>query len=705
MKKFTRFIAGVLLATTLVPMSAYAEEDVLTLYGVRRYNHSGGSNGLYSIEVKEGAQPEIQWYDGDMIGNGGAVYADGTLYVLTYLDMMGTFYFGYQICNVETRTYDYIIPEGMVARRDVAGCLTYDPSTDMVYAVCLADQTGENFDLCTMDTSNGIKTHLVRLERRIFTLASTTDGQIYGVGDDGVLYKINKFDGKLTAVGPTGLIPTADQTAVIDYKTNVMYWAAYTEEGGGLYTTDIETGKTTEVTHFDDGWQFTGLFLKQVAQKPTAPLAVGSLKAVFEGASLNGKVEFKLPTKDTAGDNLTEDIEYAVYLDGAVLSSGTGKAGEKVSAPVSVSQAGSYRFVVTTTYNEVTGSAANVGLWVGMDTPRAVTDCKVSVDGDEVTTTWDLPERGIHNGFVDHSAVRYKIIRGPEDVVINPDFDGTVFVESVVRDGVYPVMYSITPYIGELVGEAVISEWKLVGESFVPPFEIDFEDPFNSLVVDIVDANKDYSTWYWDEKAMAMSCRWPISEDRKRDDWMITAAVSLKEGETYEIGANVASEGKWNYGEQKYEDVFGGELGMFIGREQTVDAMTTQLLDYEVVESIDYELRKASYVAPETGLYYIGIHVIGGIERGNIYHTQVQSIEVSPVSAGIESVESDSYKFTANAVADGIAICNPAGASVTVVSLDGRTVASTSEVSAVVNVRPGIYIVNSKGKSVKVAVK
>ncbi|MDE5554040.1 MAG: hypothetical protein K2J10_02525, partial [Muribaculaceae bacterium] len=684
MKKLFRFISGVILAATLAPLALHAE-DTVTLYGVRRYNFSGGSNGLYSIEAKEDAQPEIYWYDGDMLGNGGAVYADGSLYVLSFYDYYGEIHWGYQVCNVDNRTYDYRYPEGLDLITNVAACLTYDPSTDVVYAVCLGDDTGTNFDLCTMDTEIGSKTHLFRLERRIFTLASTAEGQIYGVGDDGVLYKINKYDGTMTEVGDTGLIPNADQTAVIDYKTNVMYWAAYTEEGGGLYTTDIETGETTLLSFFEDGWQFTGLFIKQTAQNPLAPLAVEGLKAVFDGASLAGNLEFKLPSKNTSGDKLTENVKYSVYLDGVELASGNGTPGAKVSAPVSVSEAGTYRFVVTTKNGEngeIRGASTNITLWVGMDTPRAVTNCNISVEGDEVTTTWTLPERGIHNGYVDHSAVRYKIIRGPEDILITPDYDGTIFTESVPREGVYPVMYSITPFIGDLVGEAVITDWKLVGDNFVPPCIIDFTDPFNSLVVEIFDANNDRASWYWDDRAEAMACMWPISNDRQRDDWLITAPIYLNENEIYDITAVVASEGKWNYPEQKYDDIFAGELGVFIGREPNAGAMTTKLIDYEIVESIDYEFREASYEAHETGLYYVGLHVIGGIESGNIYNTLLRSISVIQNTTGIEDVNSDASDFSAFAIDGGIAITNPSGVNVTVVTLDGRTVADTSEVSA-----------------------
>ncbi len=705
MNQFLRFVlAALVMAGSMVSSVSAGESESLTLYGVRRYNISGGYNGLYSIEVKSGAQPQLEWSDGDMIGNGGAVYADGTLYVLTWLSFWGDVFWGYQICDVEKHTYTYDYPEGLQTRNDVAACLTYDPSTDIIYAVCLGDETGLNFDLCTMDRSNGKKDHLFRLPRRIFTLASTAAGDIYGVADDGVLYQINKYNGELTTIGSTGLIPSADQSAVIDYETNVMYWSAVTENGNGLYTTDITTGETTLVSFYEDGWQFTGLFLKQVAKSSSAPLGVENLTPAFEGASLTGNLEFVLPTKDSSDNELTSVVEYSVMLDGEVLAAGSGNPGSEVIAEVTVPVAGSCRFVVTTSCDGVSGMAANIELWVGMDTPQAVTDITLSVDGDVVTTTWELPERGVHGGFVDHSKVRYMIDRGPEDECITDNYEGTSFSETLHFDGVYIVMYRITPYIGDLVGEEVISDWVRVGDHFVPPCTIDFSDPFNSLIVDVIDANNDRATWHYDLDHNAMACEWPISNDFKRDDWMITVPVSLTGDNTYEIGAEVASEGKWDYEGQTYVDTYAGEFAIYIGHEPYVGAMTSQIVGYEIVESMDYQHRKAPYLAPETGLYYIGLHLRGGIDRGNVYNALVRSISVSAGTTAIESADKD-VQFSAVSVDSGIVVFNPATETVRVVSLDGRVVATTSASSEELTLNKGIYIVTAGSKSVKVAVK
>ncbi|MDE6368662.1 MAG: hypothetical protein K2K94_05435, partial [Muribaculaceae bacterium] len=155
----------------------------------------------------------------------------------------------------------------------------------------------------------------------------------------------------------------------------------------------------------------------------------------------------------------------------------------------------------------------------------------------------------------------------------------------------------------------------------------------------------------------------------------------------------------------KYDDIFAGELGVFIGREPNIGGMTTQLIDYEVVESTNFEYRQASYEAPEAGIYYIGVHLIGGIDRGNIYDALVRSISVVPTTAGIENVNSDASEVTAVAVDGGIAIANPSAANVTVVALDGCIVASTSEVATTIPLSKGLYIVTCNSKSVKVAVK
>lgn len=686
-----------------------ADSASVTLYGVKNYSEQGAENGLYSVKAEPGAQPELYWADGDMMGNAGVVYTDdGTLYVLTSMDMFGQIFWSYLICDVKNKTYDYLLADDLDLDYvfDTTATMTYDPESDTIYAVCLADYTGKKFNLCTMDRRNAKKSVVVTLPQRLFTLSVTAKGQMYGVGEDGWLYKVNKFTGELTPVGDTGMIPTDNQYAVIDYDTNIMYWSAHTEEyNGALYSVDIETAQPTLISVYDDPFQLYGLYIVQTAHKGALPEAVSDLLPEFEGASLSGKVSFTLPTRDINGDKISGEIGYTVKSDDTVLATGKGQAGEKIEADVTVPAAGTTRFVVVTDNGSEDGLAANFEMWVGMDIPKGVTDLTVTVDGSTASATWNLPERGVHDGYVDHSLVRYKIVRGPEELLVKYDHEGTSFSETVVREGVYPVMYMVTPFIDNLVGESVIGNTALSGTHFDPPYTMDLTDPFMSLVFNIVDVNNDRATWEYSVEQMVMWCLWPFSDDRLRDDWLITPAFRLEPGFDYTLSLNMRSEGRWVLDDEDYEDVFAGELAAFMGSENTPAAMTKTLLPKETVMNHNWYLRESPvFTVDNEGLYYFGLHQTGGQETRNIYNTILKSIEVSkvPTGSGLESVVGD--RLSVRVFDGGITIHNPSASEVRIVTMDGKTMATTDGIDSTVNLVRGLYIVVSDKTSSKVII-
>ncbi len=696
------FIAGtVCLASALSAWSAAP-----TLYGVKSYSQEITSNGIFSVEAVEGAQPQFVWGNGDMIPNGGAVYCDGTLYVLSYFSIYGNVYWGYEICDVENETYEYLFLENLDLVTTVAGTTGYDPTSSTAYAVCLADNTGENFNLCTIDLPTAKKTPVAPLPQRIFTLAFTATGQLYGIGADGILYKINKYNGALTEVGATGIIPRVNECAVIDYETNIMYWHSTPEEDKGcIYTVDLETGNAELLTQFSPSYQLYGLFIKQKAQVGNAPAAPENLVAEFDGAALNGFLNFTLPTLDIDGGQLIGDIDWKVTLDGEELSSGSGAPGTEVAAPIVTPTSGIFRFVAEVSCAGHNGMSSNLQLWVGMDTPCAVTDIEISADAHTVTLDWVLPERGINGGYVDHSKTRYIIDRGPEDVTIFDNYDKTTFTETLEgRSGTYPVLYRITPYVDDLYGEPVISTYVRAGEPFVPPFTIDLTDPFNSLIFDFIDRNHDGATWYYDLDKNVMSCMWPISDDRCRDDWMVSSPISLEAGKYYTLSINIRSEGIWSYEDQMYFDIFAGELAAYLSKTPRATGMTKNLLEKEDVESIEWYTRTSEpFSVDESGIYYIGLHVTGTREVRNIYNILLNSLKVETHSS--VSVNENDYGFSATAGEGVIMISNPNGAHVRIFTPSGAQVAATNDVSATISLHSGIYIATCENQSVKLVVR
>lgn len=705
--------AGMMLSSSVCSYAAENEETI-TLYGVRGNSTKSEANGVYSVKAVPGAQPECVWADGSTLGNAGAVYTDsGTLYVLSYYSMWGETYWGYQICDFAERTYEYLMTDqlNLVLREDVAGTMTYDPSTDTIYGVCLGNEEGgADYVLTSMNPANAKKTVVAGLPQRLFTLAVTARGEMYGVGGDGWLYKVNKITGELTPIGDTGIIPYANQSAVIDYKTNVMYWSAYSQDKdsnkqGALYSVDLTTGKPTLITVYDDCYQLFGLFIEQVAQVGSAPAAVTDFTPNFEGASLEGNFTFTLPTLDINGNDLKGSIEYSVACDGEVAVSGSGQPGEAVVAPVSVPETGTRRFVLSIENGGELGPAVSHEMWVGMDTPKAVEDMNVSIDGDLATVSWTLPERGIHGGFVDHELTRYKIVRGPENIVVAQAFEGTTFTETVTRDGVYPLMYIVNPEVDGLVGESVLGNTVLVGDRFVPPFSLDLRDPFMTMIFNIVDVNGDSASWEYNMNYYVMCCLWPLSNDYERNDWLITPGVFMEPGFDYKLKIKLRSEGAWNYDTSEYEEVFAGSLGAYMGNDQKPSSMVKTLLESEEVTDFNWYERETDAITVENeGLYYFGFHVTGGVERGNIYDILVESISMSKKeSSGVEVIGAERFSVVGgNGL---VSVHNPHSAEVRIVTLDGRQVAATADKDATIALNKGMYIAVCGGESVKIVVR
>lgn len=678
------------------PAASAATDEPVTLYGLKTYCDSGASNGIYSVSTAPGSQPELYWADGDMLGSGGAVYAEGKFYVLSFLDYFGTLYWLYQICDPAEKTYEYSMPELNVS--DVGSAMTYDPSTGSIYSICIDATDTSRFTLSTMDPATGAKTPVTRIER-LFAMATTLDGVIYGIAGDGNLYTVDKVNGTLTLVGSTGVIPENNQSAVIDYKTNVMYWSAYTADGGALYTVDITTGKAELVSKYTDNFQLVGLYINQTALPDSSPASPTDLNVAFQGPTAAGTVSFVMPSTDLGGNQLTGDLTYEVKLDEQTLATGSAAPGAKVDASITSPQMGLCRFGVYVASAGGSAKPVSANVWVGPDTPVAVEDCTATYADGKVTLTWTFPALGVNGGYVDAAETRYKIIRGPYEELVSDNYEGTSYEVEVPVDVINPVMFLVSPIYNGVEGEAKMSSTAVAGDYAVPPLKEDFQDAFRSLVFTTEDVNNDDCSWLYDWENHCMKCEWPLADTS--DDWFISAPLRLETGKTYSVSAIVRSEGKWNYTEQRYEDVYAGHLGIYLGDSPTSSAMATTLLEpFEVVRIAPMTVQTREFTVDETGNYHIGFHHTG---KRSIYYTYLYSIEIGKRSS-VENVGIDA-KASVSVSGHVLTVSNPAAAAVTVVSVDGRVIATTNDECSTIDLAPGLYVVAVGGESFKVAVR
>lgn len=698
MRKLLPHSLVLLAAVSSVTMPAIAESEVPTLYGVKLYCAEGCSSGLYSVEAKEGAVPTLEWADGDMMGNAGAVYDGDKLYVTSYIDWYGTLFFTHLICDVEAKEYDYLFPELGVP--DVGSAMTYDPSTGNTYSVCI-DNSGEEvtFTLSTMDYATGKKSVVAHLERRLGALAATARGVLYGIGMDGCLYTVNKFDGTLTLVGDTGLRPENNQSAVIDYATGVMYWNAITPEATSLYKVDTATAEVTLITTFDPRFQFANLFIKQTALQDGAPSQPENINVKFEKGSLDGSVSFQMPTLDIEGNPLESNLNYEIKIEDNVMASGEASPGDKVKEPLTVNTTGRYQIFINVSNAAGEAQPVSESLWIGPDQPLKPENVLAEADEEgNVTLSWTLPEYGVNGGYVDADNVKYVLIRGPYGDLIDPAYSGTEYTEAYTEQGVNPLMYGVHAYIDEdNVTEMVMSNVLIMGSYHRVPFEEDLTDPFRTILLTYHDANADDCCWEYDYDFQSVKCQW--SFEATSDDWMFSWPVWLEKEKWYSVSAFVKSEGKWNRETEELDPVFSGNLGIYLGQSATPEAMESNLLPPTPVSEIELRtLKTDGFRVPVSGAYHIGFHHTG---PRSIYYMLFNGFSMD-FSSGVETNFAEEH-HTIFTVKDGtLNIWNPMGEDVRIVTLDGRVIYAGSASVANLTPAPGVYICTGASCSKKI---
>lgn len=702
MNKILQSFLTLTVAAVSASGAAYAQDPAApTIYGVKLYCEEGCSSGLYSLEASPGAKPKLEWADGDMMANGGAVYDGEKLYVLSYIDWYGQLFWSFLKCDIENKTYDYEMPELGVP--DVGSAMTYDPTTGNAYSICIDPDDYTQFTLSTMDFTDGRK-HVVGRIERMGALAADAQGRLFGISMDGSLYIIDKFSARTSLIGNTGLRPENNQSAVIDYATGVMYWNAVTPDETSLYKVDTSTAEVELITKLEPRFQFAGIFLKQKAVADGAPAPAENFSVDFDKTALSGTATFTMPNLDANGNPLNAQVGYELKCGSTTLSSGTAMPGEEVKENVEVASAGIYQWYVTVQNAAGSSEAVNVQKWVGADHPLSPTDVKAEKNEDgSLTVRWNIPERGVNGGYVDADAVRYVLIRGPYGEVIESEYEGCEFTETLQLEGVNPVMYGVHAYMDpEMVTEMVISNVVLAGDYWEPPFSENLSDPFRSLVFTIKDDNEDNCTWEYDYDFESMLCRWSLEETS--DDWLFTAPVKFEADKYYSVTATVKSEGRWDSGAAQMVEQYAGHLGICLGTEASPEAMLTELLvPTEVSALTPQQLKTFNFQVPETGLYHIGLHHSG---PRSIYYMLLSGLDVNQEKdSGVSIVAPEGSDVIFALTAGRLNIWNAEKVQVDVVALDGQTLYSGTDVHAELTLPAGIYVCRTPKGARKISVR
>lgn len=654
-----------------------------TIYGANLYSESEDmAPGIYSFTDTPDSKFTCVYTDGDLRPNAGAVYANGKYYAVSYMDM-GFMTIAYMLVyDVSSYTM-----QDMVMIEDwnvsyVSSDMTYDPSTGNIYACSLNADGSGNFNLSLFDTNTAKQTPIAPIER-MCALAAAPDGTLYGIGAaDGVLYKIDKTNAELTEVGPTGVQPENNQSATIDEDTGVMYWSAYTKDGGALYTVDTTTGQANKVFSYPDMTQIVGIYtLKAEHNEPAAPTEV-SLN--FDGGSLNGTMNFNMPVNNFDEKPLTDEkLNYDLTIDIDKKISGSAAPGEKVSVPLSFDEEGNHIFSLTVSNDAGTSEAVNMTRYIGFDTPKPVTDMKIAKDDNNtITLTWNQPESGVNEGYVDLDNLTYKIVRQPDNVVVDDKFKGTEFSETLTPEEKRICYYEVSAMAADKSSDSTISNYVILGEHYLLPVDDDLTDWTRYPLYTVIDANGDKATWRYDLGTQSIMYEWAYGDGN--DDWLITPSIYMEAGKQYVITASLRNEA---------ENVNTGIIEYAVGKDDTAAAMNT-ITDNITIKSADFEDYKSDkFSVSEDGYYNVGIHIKGD---DSMYYVYINRLMINEdTSTGISDANAGSSNISLSRNGTTVTISNPDGLAIYIFNASGQCVGKSSSTHIEMQLGKGMYIMKS----------
>ncbi len=226
---------------------------------------------------------------------------------------------------------------------------------------------------------------------------------------------------------------------------------------------------------------------------------------------------------------------------------------------------------------------------------------------------------------------------------------------------------------------------------FTPPCTITLDQDIVDDVV-IVNSNADADTWSYDTSEDAF--RYKYNSQNAADDWLILPAVQIS-AINFPFKVTVDS--------RVYSASYTERFEVFMGTEQTPEAMTIRVMEPTELSSTEYGDFESEVTLPETGNYYIGIHAISDKDRFYLYMRSVSIVSTDP-NVGVEAAKA--VNGTVSGLRGAIRLSGFAGEQVSIYTMGGQTIQTLkADGNAMVAVPAGMYLVKAGEKTFKVVVK
>lgn len=531
--------------------------------------------------------------------------------------------------------------------------MTFDYSTNTMYAVGF--DFGES-KLYTVDLENAkitegpvFKTNAGNMT--LATLAATYDGRLYGLNSNGVLYQIDKETGNLTRIMDTQIELAYMSSMEFDHTDEALYWAADVENGADptllnqLYKIDVEKKTIKSLGQLGGaGSCAVGLYIPFVEAGFDAP---GQATDLLVTPGKQGKDEavitWKNPARTHGGEALTGNLNVVLERDGQAISSSLSTPGEVMSWTDKTVKQGVHLYTVKVTdFAGKEGLRADYDAYIGNDVPGRTTSLAVGVGSEckSIKLSWKVPEEGLHGGYYEPTDVKYKIVRYPDNVVLEDDLSETSYEDSSMkRLGAY--WYGVTAINEAGTNDEFVSEAVIAGKAVNIPYTTGFEDEaLASNQWTAVNANNDGSVWHFNSGFDVLIYGQgygatgvdyvadPQTSQADADEWLISPPLNFEAGKDYYLSFDARSAGS-------------DELTITMGDLNTVASQTQLVKSGFFTEPADDEnpvFKNYQFQLPKgAGIRCLGINLVTIFGESIMF--QMNNLEINEgLATAIESI-------------------------------------------------------------------
>lgn len=600
--------------------------------------------GMYKFSTTDPIQISLLSNESEpIVANGGAVCIDDKLYVYYYEDK-GFYLMAYNyIYDTKTWVNTGSTSPTMGDWEDVAISTALDPTTGTVYC-CTYNSGQTGFELKTWDVAAKTKTRIADAGTGYPALAASPDGELFAIDTEGRLLNVDKSTGETTEIGSTGFRPKGAQSATFDQSQGgeEFYWFAYNDSESALYKVNTQTAEITKIADIEGHAQVVAAYAAEPEAADKAPSAAENITVDFTGASLSGAISFSIPSLCYDGTALIGNVDYDIYVDGAVRVSGVGKTpGSIVEETVTVAQAGTHEFKVILKNTTGPSPEAAMEKWIGADTPLAVSAVEAKYSDGTVNVTWQAPEGGVHGGYVNAEEITYKVVRQPGDEVVKENTTETSFSETLTSETIKLYSYDVTASFMGNESEMTSSNTVKVGEYVALPFNDTFDTSASFAYYTVIDNNKDGKTWLYDG---GQQCAYDNSLSVAQcDDYLILPPVKMSKSDVYKLTFKAKNL------------VYAESFEVLMGSSPEPSAMTSTIIEETQLQA--EQVFEKDITVSEDGVKYIAIHhttqgggmylYIDDISIENNTQSAPGQVQNFTVTAGAEGALSADIAFNA----------------------------------------------------------